>query len=351
MTSATEIRAKWTGMSDEEKADLVNNLYPMSSAPVASKAIEIFNNVLAEEKEVVLMPMGALEKPVDEGYTVLPKLDKNRYQERDGLEGPFMTRSGKVVYYDQKQGEYYDPDTDIYLTYDEWKALDGTDDMHETKIINKGDTVDIIPAGGMGSYGEEGIKSSLGEKLRTLADMLDDENYDNLEYTIYKSGAMESLVNALAQYQRYKGKRGNRPMKRDVEIDISNEAFSKELPTIDQEMDSYFNSRKTKTESEDYLPEDETLNEYVFQSRPLRVLDNIASRKDVQKFPIKFDDGSVVEVSPKMAKKFMDIYISKDAQTQKQIDQVISKKEVFVKTFNDLMKGIRTTGLKTGDIR
>ena len=32
--------------------------------------------------------------------------------------------------------------------------------------------------------------------------------------------------------------------------------------------------------------------EYVFQSRPLRVLDNIASRNDVQKFPIKFDDGS-----------------------------------------------------------
>jgi len=185
--------------------------------------------------------------------------------------------------------------------------------------------------------------------LRTLADMLDDGNYDNLEYVIYKSGAMESLVNALAQYQRYKGKRGNRPIKRDVEIDISNETFSKELPTIDQEMNSYFNSRKTKTE--DYLPEDETLTEYVFQSRPLRVLDNIAGRKDVEKFPVKFDDGSEVMVSPKMAKKFMDIYLTKDAATQKQIDQVISKKAVFVKTFNDLMKGIRNTGLKVGDIR
>jgi hypothetical protein len=309
MTSATEIRAKWVGMSDEEKADLVNNLYPMSSAPVASKAIEIFNNVLAEEKEVIAMPMGSIQKPEKEKLHPIAQYVRDKEERLKNKE------------------------------------------VEETKIINKGDTVDIIPAGGMGAYGEEGIKSSLGEKLRTLADMLDDGNYDNLEYVIYKSGAMESLVNALAQYQRYKGKRGNRPMKRDVEIDISNEAFSKELPTIDQEMDSYFNSRKTKTESEDYLPEDETLNEYVFQSRPLRVLDNIASRKDVQKFPIKFDDGSVVEVSPKMAKKFMDIYISKDAQTQKQIDQVISKKEVFVKTFNDLMKGIRTTGLKTGDIR
>ena len=35
----------------------------------------------------------------------------------------------------------------------------------------------------------------------------------------------------------------------------------------------------------------------------------------------------------------------------KLIDKKISRKEVFVKTFNDLMKGIRTTGLKAGDIR
>lgn len=70
MTSATEIRAKWAGMSDEEKADLVNNLYPMSSAPVASKAIEIFNNVLAEEKEVVSMPMGSLQEPEEEMHPI-----------------------------------------------------------------------------------------------------------------------------------------------------------------------------------------------------------------------------------------------------------------------------------------
>ena len=89
----------------------------------------------------------------------------------------------------------------------------------------------------------------------------------------------------------------------------------------------------------------------MFQSRPLRVLDNISSRKDVQKFPIKFDDGTTVEVTPKMAKKFMEIYLTKDIDTQKLIDKKISRKEVFVKTFNDLMKGIRTTGLKAGDIR
>ena len=59
-----------------------------------------------------------------EGYQVLPSIDKARYDEIQGMEGPFMTRSGKVVYYDPQEGSYYDRDTDMYLTYDEWKALD-----------------------------------------------------------------------------------------------------------------------------------------------------------------------------------------------------------------------------------
>ena len=329
MTSATEIRAKWSGMSDEEKIDLVNNLYPMSSGPVSNKAIEIFNTVLAEEKELIAMPMGSIKKTVED-----IRMNSRGKLERDTPYGDLSS-------------ELEDGDDDLEARYN--KAMSDAK-VKETRIINKGDEISIIPAGGMGTHSEASLKSNLGDKLRTLADMLDDENYDNLEYVIYKSGAMESLVGALRQYQSFKNKRGARPIKKNVEIDISNESgFSKELPTIDQEMDSYFNSRKTKTE--DYLPEDETLQEYVFQSRPLRVLDNIASRNDVQKFPIKFDDGTTVEVSPKMAKKFMDIYTTKDTETQKIIDKKITRKEVFVKTFNDLMQGKRTTGVTVGDIR
>ena len=59
-----------------------------------------------------------------EGWSKLPNIDREKYQPRDGLEGPIMTRSGKVVYYDHVEGKYYDPDTDMYLTYDEWKAFD-----------------------------------------------------------------------------------------------------------------------------------------------------------------------------------------------------------------------------------
>ena len=59
-----------------------------------------------------------------EGYEVLPKMDRDKYQKRDGLEGPIMTRSGKVVYYDNDKGDYYDPDTDMYIDYEDFKALD-----------------------------------------------------------------------------------------------------------------------------------------------------------------------------------------------------------------------------------
>lgn len=61
---------------------------------------------------------------VNEGFSILPDIDREKYQERDGLEGPIQTKSGKVVYYDPKEGSYYDPDTDMYMTYDEWRALD-----------------------------------------------------------------------------------------------------------------------------------------------------------------------------------------------------------------------------------
>ena len=65
-----------------------------------------------------------------EGFSILPRIDREKYQERDGLEGPIMTRSGKVVYYDPKEGSYYDPDTDMYISYDDWKKLD-SENMHK----------------------------------------------------------------------------------------------------------------------------------------------------------------------------------------------------------------------------
>jgi hypothetical protein len=62
-------------------------------------------------------------KQINEGYKILPPIS-DKYQSRSGLEGPFSTLSGKVVYYDPKEGKYYDPDTDTYMSYDEFQNYD-----------------------------------------------------------------------------------------------------------------------------------------------------------------------------------------------------------------------------------
>tara|TARA_R100000234_G_scaffold21430_1_gene12060 strand:+ start:512 stop:661 length:150 start_codon:yes stop_codon:yes gene_type:complete len=39
------------------------------------------------------------------------------------MEGPLLYPGGKVLYWDIVNGEYYDPDTDMALTIEEYEAL------------------------------------------------------------------------------------------------------------------------------------------------------------------------------------------------------------------------------------
>ena len=58
------------------------------------------------------------------GYRVVDTLDvmRDKYGPRKGLEGPFNF-SGRVLYYDNKQGQYYDPATDFYVEQDEMDEI------------------------------------------------------------------------------------------------------------------------------------------------------------------------------------------------------------------------------------
>jgi len=49
-------------------------------------------------------------------------IDRERYTDIPGMEGPFMLRSGKVVYYDPKEGKYYDRDSDMYMSDEDYHA-------------------------------------------------------------------------------------------------------------------------------------------------------------------------------------------------------------------------------------
>jgi len=61
------------------------------------------------------------------GYAVLAdktQMDQMRvkYGPRKGLEGPFNF-SGRVLYYDNAEGAYYDPTTDFYMEQDEMDLI------------------------------------------------------------------------------------------------------------------------------------------------------------------------------------------------------------------------------------
>jgi len=47
---------------------------------------------------------------------------RTKYGPRKGLEGPFNF-SGRVLYYDVREGSYYDPLTDFYVAQDEMTSI------------------------------------------------------------------------------------------------------------------------------------------------------------------------------------------------------------------------------------
>jgi hypothetical protein len=61
------------------------------------------------------------------GYKVIAGKDEMdmmrvKYGARNGLEGPFNF-SGRVLYYDVKEGQYYDPTTDFYVEQSEMDMI------------------------------------------------------------------------------------------------------------------------------------------------------------------------------------------------------------------------------------
>ena len=60
------------------------------------------------------------------GYKVLGLFNDvmQGYEARKGLEGP-MNFAGRVLYYDPKEGKYWDPKTDFYVSHDEFFRLVG----------------------------------------------------------------------------------------------------------------------------------------------------------------------------------------------------------------------------------
>ena len=59
------------------------------------------------------------------GYRVLGRTEDlfKGYTARKGLEGPFVYANGRILYYDAKAGQYWDPRTDFYVDQTEMDCL------------------------------------------------------------------------------------------------------------------------------------------------------------------------------------------------------------------------------------
>lgn len=158
MTSATEIRAKWPGMTPEQKISLVHSMYPDSV-----------------QKEQL---GGVIVKMLD---TVLDK------------------------------------------------SVEKTEEVEEATLVNDPEAgIQIRPTGGLGTWDEASLKGSLAKQLSELVEMLKVGNYRGVEHLLYKAGAVQSKVQALARLEDFNQKQGRRPIAKGREIDIGESDYIEE---------------------------------------------------------------------------------------------------------------------------
>ena len=59
------------------------------------------------------------------GYRVInvtPEF-REQFEQREALEGPFFYDGNRVLYYCPQEGRYLNPQTDMFLSYDEYQAF------------------------------------------------------------------------------------------------------------------------------------------------------------------------------------------------------------------------------------
>jgi hypothetical protein len=96
-------------------------------------------------------------------------------------------------------------------------------------------------------------------------------------------------------------------------------------------------SAQEKSNDDFYLIVEYNKGQPVKQSDPLRVLDNLASRKDNMPFPIKFKDNEEIKVTPELARRFTMAYHDIARPEQKEvIKQYLRTKEGFKKIVNQM---------------
>ena len=274
-----------------------------------------------------------------EGYKVLPNIDKERYTEMPGLEGPFQTMSGKPIYYDPKEGAYYDRDTDMYLTYDEFKALDEA--MTDKEVNDFHNALDKVVHKHIGHSSDE------DEEKERLTKKVKEGNYPSKLAKGHKNYKAQQAAVAISKQNSSLIHRMRDALKLDESTDADTVIAEYTRATLDGRHNTWGKVCKQINYIRSLVKEDINLKNVKGQilrmhekealDRKLMITEDIQKLRDIvnkkSAMSIKFSDGSM-KVDMTTANIFVQMYDRMKERNQQKIDDMMQTKAGFLKVLD-----------------
>lgn len=327
MKSATEFRRDFADADEEKQKQMITDLYGSYSEQVHN----IMRNKIKEHADPYLEHVLAAESVLHD-LTML-------YEHRSFDMSSVTNNAQKII--------------DKINTIPVVETLD---------YLDPKDVMDsIVAVPGVGTMSIRGLMSNIKDKMSDLADRAASDQptaFRDIKYRLDSNiiGVMvDALANAFDDIEaiRRKGGKNSAGIPKNVFDSVMHfhEAWSaKYKRSIDCNNPKGF-SQKAHCAGRNKTTED-VITEYMFQSIPLRVLDNLSSRKDNKPFPIKTgkEADEVFNVTPEIARKFMNLYYQKEPEVQKAIDKTLNNPRKFIELFTNIMSGKKVSGAAPTDI-
>jgi len=110
----------WAIAYDVQRKSQEKEGKPVTPKPQTEALKSFLKSLITNDNHAVMEAIAHGYANIFEGYSIIRPIDRERYTDIPGLEGPFqMPPAGRIVYYDPSVGRYYDRDRDMYLEGDE----------------------------------------------------------------------------------------------------------------------------------------------------------------------------------------------------------------------------------------
>jgi len=118
---------------------------------------------------------------------------------------------------------YGQPDGNLRKIFDlRLNKVDENEIMNETVLINDPESgIQLRPAGGMGTYSVQSLHQEIARKIADLSRLVETNQYRALYQVIYDRGVLKSMIQAMADLEKFRERQGRRPVARGKEMDIT----------------------------------------------------------------------------------------------------------------------------------